>query len=390
MQGFDFLYRTLFVVLSIARRITVLMAVLLSTVGVTYAVDIQIPDSGATRVQVTGIISNVVPSNSYNSDGTLSGGMQSATANAMPPGVHFVTANSSYPQATFNLDGNPTSVLTAFVPDLSCVLLNSGQYAATTKAVWMGNVSGSGMNYGHPSVTLNAGYSYNAGSMSVIANFIDLFVTKWSSGHKNVILSADSSKLLDVSVNSSAIPGGYAFTYRMSCSGNDNTANQAAYFDISYSVNLVARPTSCSITPPQTVDFGDIFKGSGISDTVISFRDTTLNASCDVANGSPDINRGMYLTFEPGSYGIYGGNVNKLATNNSSFYIMGGPAFACSVSRSSMAFDGTVNAEYKLKTLSAGVNDAQKLLSFTLCRDTSKPWQTGSLKSDAKVNLVIQ
>lgn len=383
------LCRGLLTVLRVSGKIPVLMLMLILKVGGAFAMDITIPDSGTTTVWVNGSITNEHSYYFFNSNGEISGGIQSITL-SLPPGTMF------YPNRGY-LDlrlSNYTQMVSATAPQLTCELVSTGKYQATTKMSWIGNIG----QYGHISSSTGdaiEGYSYNAGSMSVISYPITSqgfqgFNSKWGKGHDTVTLGISGDTKLQLIVGANAIPGAYSATYHMSCSGNTDPKNQAATTDVTFNFNLVARPTSCSITPPQTVNFGDNIL-TNETDTQIATAQTALQTSCDVGNGSADINRGMYLTFEPGSHGLYESNAKKLATDNQSLYITGGTdSSTSSCNTSTMTFNGAVNADYKLKVLTVGVNNAQKQLYFSLCHDTSKQLTSGNVRSDAKVNLVIQ
>lgn len=387
MQRFNVLYRAF---LTMTGRVAAFIVVLMSTASVTYAVNIQIPDNGTFETTVAGSVTNLHDSSTYNTNGDIGGGIQSITPSE-PSGVYYTDTNNAfqYGVQVFSRLSDNEQFLSAYIKGMKCDVVDPGQYEAqvvytrTTKNYIDGL-------FASLNVSLEPAYNYQAGSWSTTLSREKTFLGKWSKGHSSVVLKASSDAQLAVAVKSGAIPGAYALKYRMSCTGNDNPSNQAAYLDVDFNFNLVARPTSCSITPPQTVNFGDNIL-TNETDTQIATAQTVLQTSCDVGNGSADINRGMYLTFEPGSHGLYESNAKKLATDNQSLYITGGTdSSTSSCNTSTMTFNGAVNADYKLKVLTVGVNNAQKQLYFSLCHDTSKQLTSGNVRSDAKVNLVIQ
>lgn len=385
----NLLCRGLLAVLRVPGKMPVLMLMLILKPGGAFATDITIPDSGTTTAWLSGSVTSWYDSGIYNSNGVISGGIQGLTTSS-PPGTMYYD-HRGYLDLRLS---NYSQIVSATAPQLSCALIRPGHYEADTIMNWIGNI-GQG---GHvSSITGSAveGYSANAGSMSVIdypinpLGFVG-FNVKWQKGQDTVYLHITGDTKLQVIVGANAIPGAYSATYHMSCSGNTDPTNQAAATDVTFNFNLVARPTSCSITPPQTVNFGDNIL-TNETDTQIATAQTALQTSCDVGNGSADINRGMYLTFEPGSHGLYESNTKKLATDNSSLYITGGTdSSTSSCNTSTMTFNGEVSTDYKLKDLTLGVNNAQKELYFSLCHDTNKLLLTGRVKSDAKVNVVIQ
>lgn len=195
-------------------------------------------------------------------------------------------------------------------------------------------------------------------------------------------------------VRGTARPGDYTVSIPLRCisyanSGGVSHQIKSLATTATMSFTLLPRLTTCSVTPPGTIDFGNVFAGS--STTLIARRTARVSASCDVGQGSDDIGKGMYLTFTPGGHGLYGDDNKKLATSMSGIYITGGSdATLSSCGSSDMSFDGLATQSYRLKNLAQGTNQATKDLYFALCHDTAKPVQAGSLESDANVNVVIQ
>lgn len=204
-----------------------------------------------------------------------------------------------------------------------------------------------------------------------------------------------------VEVGAGAIPGAYTINLPVECESKHGFPPAMQSLSLlnataRVTVNVEARPRSCSVQPPRPVTFshGLVIKSKVQLDT----GETLIRSSCDVSLGSPDIGSSMYLTFDAGSYGLYNNDVKKLGTSLKGYYITGGtdgpgginPVSACS--NSNMQFDGLTHAEFKLKTLKA--DDPQRevdtALYFSLCRDTSQQLVTGELHSDAKVNVVVK
>lgn len=206
-----------------------------------------------------------------------------------------------------------------------------------------------------------------------------------------------------VKVGAGAKPGKYSITLPVQCesyhAATSGGAMQSLYLvngTATVSVEVTPRPHSCFVQPPPPVTFspGLVTK----SKVQLDMRGIDIKSSCDVSLGSPDINKGMYLTFAAGSYGLYNSDVKKLGTSLGGYYITGGtdgpgginPVATCS--NSNMQFDGVPHPEFRLKTLEADdpLPVVNTHLYFSLCRDTSKPLVTGELHSDAKVNVVVQ
>ncbi|KNC95772.1 hypothetical protein GM31_15255 [Trabulsiella odontotermitis] len=103
----------------------------------------------------------------------------------------------------------------------------------------------------------------------------------------------------------------------------------------------------------------------------------------------------MYLTFVPGSKGMYGNDNKKLATSLSGIYITGGSsADKAACMSSNMQFDNQTLKDWLLTFLKSGGPDAPttttRALYFSLCHDTSQPISAGNMTSDMGINLVLK
>lgn len=189
------------------------------------------------------------------------------------------------------------------------------------------------------------------------------------------------------------MPGSYSMSVPVQCRSMLSTTSSALSTlrqQITVSFVLRAAPTACTLTPPGTVDFGrNIIAGQ--TSVLLGSREADISARCQTGNGSEDISKGMYLSFSPGSKGLYGNNNKRLKTSLDGIYIAGGssaPSAGCTVS--DMQFDNQVLQAFKMKTITSGINDAKMPLYFSLCHDTSKTLQPGAVESDMGVNLVIK
>jgi hypothetical protein len=199
-----------------------------------------------------------------------------------------------------------------------------------------------------------------------------------------------------VLVAAGATPGNYRLSLPVQCESYAATSGGAmerlhlVAAEVDVSVTVKAPLASCFVSPLPVVIFypGKVNRSKVQLDT----RKVNIGGYCNVSPGSEDIGKGMYLTFDAGSQGVYDGDNKKLATSNESIYITGGSdSNNASCANSNMQFDGLTRAEFKLKTLEEGINQtASKDIYFSLCHDTSKPLVTGKLHSDAKVNVVVQ
>ncbi|EGK9148800.1 hypothetical protein IOW38_004123 [Salmonella enterica] len=199
-----------------------------------------------------------------------------------------------------------------------------------------------------------------------------------------------------VQLQENVLPGTYTINLPVQCESHavapgqtDGPLIRQLGATASATVIVVPRPTSCSVTPPGTIDFGPVY---GNQNTVsLGNKVERISANCDVAAGSDDISKGMYLTFEPGSSGLYGNDSKKLGTSMNGIYITGGVDSSSSgCTNSGMQFNGQVLPDFKLKTLAEGTNTSYMDVYFSLCHDTSKPITSGALSSNAKVNVVVQ
>lgn len=157
-----------------------------------------------------------------------------------------------------------------------------------------------------------------------------------------------------------------------------------------YDITLDPPPSTCTVNPPSTVDFGTVAAKGG--DALLKTASTRIEASCQVYEGTGEVSKGMYLTFSPGTYGLYRGDLKKLNTSLDGIYITGGSDSSLSLcNASNMLFDGLPVSPFQVATIpAAGVTHASKDVYFSLCHDTAKTLPTGNVVSDATVNAVIQ
>lgn len=199
-----------------------------------------------------------------------------------------------------------------------------------------------------------------------------------------------------VLVAAGATPGDYRLSLPVQCESYAATSGGAmerlhlVAAQVDVSVTVKAPRASCFVSPLPVVIFypGRVSKSKVQLDT----RKVNIGGYCNVSPGSEDIGKGMYLTFEAGSQGVYDGDNKKLATSNESIYITGGSdSNNASCANSNMEFNGRDIPDFKLKTLEEGINQtASKEIYFSLCRDTSKPLVAGKLHSDAKVDVLVK
>lgn len=238
--------------------------------------------------------------------------------------------------------------------------------------------------YGWSSVG-SAGIEVQSGIQSLNSDMKQAKVTTSLDGGQATVLVA-----------AGATPGDYRLSLPVQCESYAATPGGAmerlhlVAAEVDVSVTVKAPLASCFVSPLPVVIFypGKVNRSKVQLDT----RKVNIGGYCNVSPRSEDIGKGMYLTFDAGSQGVYDGDNKKLATSNESIYITGGSdSNNASCANSNMQFDGLTHAEFKLKTLEEGINQtASKDIYFSLCHDTSKPLVTGKLHSDAKVNVVVQ
>lgn len=211
--------------------------------------------------------------------------------------------------------------------------------------------------------------------------------------HMTTRFSSGNNGTAVVHAGKDALPGTYSLSLETTCSSGGGFFDESTVtFDhhITVVFTLRAAPTTCTLTPPDTVDFGrNIIAGQ--TSVLLGSREADISARCQTGNGSEDISKGMYLSFSPGSKGLYGNNNKRLKTSLDGIYIAGGssaPSAGCTVS--DMQFDNQVLQAFKMKTITSGINDAKMPLYFSLCHDTNKTLQPGAVESDMGVNLVIK
>lgn len=197
-----------------------------------------------------------------------------------------------------------------------------------------------------------------------------------------------------------ALPGTYTLSIPVQCKSAADLGDGFQYpmstlsQQITLSFSLEAAPSSCSLAPPDAVDFGSVLASK--DSVLLASRDVSINASCRTSNGSDDIGRAMYLSFVPGSNGLYGDDIKKLGTSLGGIYITGGSsAGTADCTSSDMQFDNqTQDDVWQLGVIEPGGPDVptvkDRSLYFSLCHDTRLPLTPGNMTADMGVNLVIK
>lgn len=157
---------------------------------------------------------------------------------------------------------------------------------------------------------------------------------------------------------------------------------------VRYSVTVLPSLPVCTVSVPAAVDFGQIRAGD--QDTLLARAGTRISGSCTVSDPA-DAGKGLYLTFSPGTHGVYQGDTHRLGTSAAGIYITGGtPASEPGCEASLMQFDGQVHPEFQTGTAQNGVNAVEQELRFALCHAPGTALTEGHLTADAAVDVVVQ